>query len=75
MVLTVLTKGDVGFMAEDKLITEVTFKLMEFKSCWLTRVREGFIVIRVFEDRIDFEKEYEVVETLRFTVKNKSADL
>jgi hypothetical protein len=58
VVLKILTKGDIGFMSEDKLIAEVTFRLMEFKGCWLTRVKEGFLIIRVFEDRIDFEKEY-----------------
>lgn len=62
-------------MQEDKLIAEVTFRLMEFKSCWLTRVKEGFLIIRIFEDRIDFEKEYQIVETITFGAKSKTVDL
>ena len=39
VVLKVLTKGDIGFMGEDKPIAEITFRLMEFKGAWLTRLR------------------------------------
>lgn len=39
VVLKVLTKNDVGFMNEYKLIAEITFRLMEFKGAWLTRLR------------------------------------
>ena len=55
-----LTKGDANFMGpfDSKLIAEVTFRLMEFKGCWLTRVREGVITIKVYEDKITFEKDY-----------------
>lgn len=41
-------------MAEDKLVAEVTFRIMEYKGCWITRMNEGFIMLRVYEDRIDF---------------------
>ena len=54
IVLRILTKEDENFMAEDKLLAEVTFRIMEFKNCWHTRMKEGHIVLRVFEDRIDF---------------------
>lgn len=43
-----------GFTPEDKLLFEVTFKVLEFKSVWQTRVKEGFIIIRIFEDRLEF---------------------
>ena len=52
VVIKILSKGDAGFMPEEKLLAEVTFRLMDFKMCWLTRVREGVIMLRVFEDRI-----------------------
>ena len=74
-VLKILTRGDTGFQAEDKLMAEVTYKLMEFKGCWLTRLKEGLLVLRVFEDRIEFEKEYEVVEKLHFEVKGKNVEV
>lgn len=48
VVLKILTKGDAGFMAEERLIGEVAFRLMDFKMCWITRVREGVILLRVF---------------------------
>ena len=48
VVLKILTKGDIGFLAEDKLIAEVTFRLMEFKGTWITRLREGLLVLRIF---------------------------
>ena len=74
-VLKILTRGDTGFQVEDKLMAEVTYKLMEFKGCWLTRLKEGLLVLRVFEDRIEFEKEYEVVEKLHFEVKGKNVEV
>lgn len=56
VVIKILTKGDINFMGsiDSKLIAEVTFKLMDFKSCWLTRIREGVITIKIYEDRITF---------------------
>ena len=48
VVLKILTKGDIGFIPEDKLIAEVTFRLMEFKGTWITRLREGLLVLRIF---------------------------
>ena len=58
VVIKVLTKGDIAFLAEDKLIAQVTFRLMEYKSCWSAKVKEGVITLRVFEDKINFEKDY-----------------
>lgn len=48
IVMKVLTKGDPGFMAEERLLGELTFRLMDFKMCWVTRVREGVIMLRIF---------------------------
>ena len=48
VVLNILTKGNVGFMAEDKLLAEITFRLMEFRQIWQTTIKEGYIVLRLF---------------------------
>jgi hypothetical protein len=66
VVIHILTKGNVGFMPEEKLLAEITFRLMEFRQIWQTTVKEGFIVLRLFEDRVDFEKEYVVVHSLKY---------
>jgi len=29
---------------------------MEFRSVWHTWMKEGYIVMRIFEDRVDLEK-------------------
>ena len=71
VVIKILTKGDPGFMAEEKLLAEVTFRLMDFKLCWVTRVREGAIMLRVFEDRLEFVKDYRLLETLKDEQKGK----
>lgn len=61
VVIKILNKGDPGFMMEERLMAEVTFRLMEFKHCWMTTVREGVIMLRVFEDRLEFMKDYQLV--------------
>ena len=39
VVVKILTKGDPEFMNDDKLFAEVTFRVMEYKSCWITRMK------------------------------------
>lgn len=38
-------------------------------------MNEGFIILRVFEDRIDFERQYERMDVLKFGLKNKNIAL
>lgn len=71
IVLKLLAKNDVGFMIEDKLVAEITFKLMEFRQIWFTTTKEGYIVIRVFEDRIDIEKEYVCIHQIRCDIRHR----
>lgn len=35
-------------------------------------MKEGFIILRVYDDRIDFERQYEKVDSLKFNLKNKN---
>lgn len=58
-------------MAEDKLLFEVTFKLLEFKGTWITRIKEGSIVLRIFEDRLETERDYVIVNTFKGDMRNK----
>lgn len=71
LIIKILTRGDVGFTPEDKLLFEVTFKLMEFKGVWQTRIKEGNVVLRIFDDRLEFEKDYMTVHTLKGDMRNK----
>ena len=59
-------------MNDDKLFAQITFRIMEYKSCWITRMKEGFIILRVYDDRVDFERQYEKVDSLKFNIKNKN---
>ena len=47
---------------------------MECKTVWQTRLKEGYIVLRVFEDRIEFEKDYTFVSSLKGDAKKKIFD-
>lgn len=47
---------------------------MECKTVWQTRLKEGYVVLRVFEDRIEFEKDYNFVSSLKGDAKKKIFD-
>ena len=44
---------------------------MEFKTIWQTRIKEGSVVLRIFEDRLEFERDYVKVHVLKGDVHNK----
>lgn len=44
---------------------------MEFKTIWQTRIKEGSVVLRAFEDRLEFERDYVTVHVLKGDVRNK----
>ncbi len=71
VIIKIITRGDVGFAPEDKLLFEVTFRLMEFKTFWHTRIKDGSVVLRVFEDRLEFERDYALVHVLKGDVRSK----
>jgi len=42
---------------------------MEFKSVWLTRIKEGTVILRIFEERLEIEKDYVIVHTMKGDIR------
>ena len=71
VVLKLVTRDDTGWVEEERLLAEVTFRVMYWKYGWQTLARDGFCVVRVFEDRIEFEREYVKVMEIRGEMRSK----
>ena len=42
---------------------------MEFKSVWLTRIKEGTVILRIFEERLEIEKDYVTVHAMKGDIR------
>jgi hypothetical protein len=56
---------------ENDLIAEITFNIKDLKIFWTKRLPEGYIIIRLFDDRIEIVKDL----SSTFTIKTRDPNI
>lgn len=63
--IKIIGKGDFDFVHEEGLHAEVTFKISDFRQIWISKLNFGSIVLRIFSNRVEIEKDFSVAHIIK----------